>query len=166
MDEKWLLEQAAAEHFVAALNKLYATSYRVIEHSDKPDVIIRDLASGDTIGIEVTHLFYNGDEAKELLGKSDESNSRPDNDIVVIELIEKLNDLLEQKAQKARGYNHNHKLSLLVRVASPVFGTDDFDRFEHYIRVPISDYRHIWLLFFNAKSEKWDVIRTLKQVVF
>jgi hypothetical protein len=162
LDEKWLLEQAAAEHFVAALNNMYTTSYGVIEHSDRPDIVIKDLISGDTIGIEVTHLFYNGDEAKELLGKSDENNHRPDNVIILTELIEKLNNLLEQKAKKARGYKHTHKLSLLVRVASPVFGTDDFDRFKHYIRVPVSEYRHIWLLFFNFKSGNWDLIMTLK----
>lgn len=75
MGEKWLLEQAAAEHFVAALNKLYATSYRSIEHSDRPGIIIKGLAAGGIIGIEATLLFYNGDEAKELPGKSGEGSS-------------------------------------------------------------------------------------------
>ena len=162
MDEKWLLEQAAAEHFVAALNNMYATSYVVTEHSDRPDIVIKDLKTGDIIGTEVTHLFYDGAEAKELLGKSGENNNRPDNVIIVIKLIEKLNELLEQKAQKTKGYNHNYKLSLLVRVASPIFGTDDFERFKHYIRVPVSEYCHIWLLFFDTNSEKWDLIKTLK----
>jgi len=68
LDEKWLLEQVAAEHFIAALNMLYATSFRSIEHSDRPGIIIKGLAAGGIIGIEATHLFYNGDEAKELPG--------------------------------------------------------------------------------------------------
>jgi hypothetical protein len=162
LDEKWLLEQAAAEHFVTALNNMYAASYAVIEHSDRPDVVIEDVNTGDLIGIEVTHLYYNGDEAKELLGKSGENNYRPGDVNIALRLIEKLNDLLAQKAQKAAGYNHNNKLSLLVRVASPVFKIDDFDRYESFIRVPVSDYRHIWLLFFDADSEKWNIIRSLK----
>ncbi|NLI12331.1 hypothetical protein [Pelotomaculum propionicicum] len=37
-----------------------------------------------------------------------------------------------------------------------------FDRYESYIKVPVSDYRHIWLLFFNFENKAWDIIKTLQ----
>jgi len=159
LDEKWLMEQTAAEHFVAALNDLYATSYRILEHSDKPDIVIGDINTGRKIGIEVTHLFYNSEEAKALLGKSGNSPNGPED---IRSFIYRLNQLMEQKAQKAKGYNHQSELSLLIRVVSPVFSKDYFDKFERLIKVPRPEYNHIWLLFFNFENQKWDLIKTLK----
>lgn len=154
-----MLEQAAAEHFVAAINELYATSYQILAHSDKPDIIIGNLESGRRIGIEVTHLFYNSEEAKILLGKSDAEQDGPED---ILSFIYRLNKLLEQKAEKARGYDHGYDLALLIRVVSPVFEKSYFDRFERMIKVPQSEYSHIWLLFFDFNSHKWNLIKTLK----
>lgn len=159
LDEKWLLEQTAAEYFVAALNDLYATSFQILEHSDKPDIVIGDSNTGRKIGIEVTHLFYNSEEAKALLGKSDNSPNGLED---IRSFIDRLNQLLHQKAQKAKGYNHRSELALLIRVVSPVFSKDYFDRFERLIKVPQPEYKHIWLLFYNFADQKWDLIKTLK----
>ena len=82
LDEKWLLEQAAAENFVSAINKMYTTSYEILKHTDKPDILIGD--------------------------------------------------------------------------------KKHFDRYESYINVPDSDYRHIWLLFFDFENREWNTIKTLR----
>lgn len=159
LDEKWLLEQAAAENFVSTINNMYSTSYEILKHTDKPDILIGDQATGDKIGVEITHLFYDDEEAKTLLGKSPEIHNGLES---AISLIGNLNRLLEQKAKKARGYDHNYQLALLVRVVSPVFDKKYFDRYESYIKVPDSDYRHIWLLFFDSENRGWNSIKTLQ----
>ncbi len=158
-EEKWLLEQNAAEYLVEALNRQLGTDFRVVLHADRPDIVIEDLDTGQQIGVEVAHLFYDAEEARIFLGRST-ADHHPEEDLETY--IERLNRLLAQKAEKARGYSHKDELALLIRVVSAVFGISDFDRYEQLIKVPQSRYKFVWLLFYNWGSGKWDRIKALK----
>ncbi len=161
-EEKWLLEQNAAEYLVEALNRQLGTDFRVVLHADRPDIVIEDVDTGQQIGVEVAHLFYDAEEARIFLGRS-ASDHHPAEDLATY--LERLNKLLSQKADKARGYSHKDELALLIRVVSAVFGMSDFNRCEQLIQVPQSRYKFIWLLFYNWDSGKWDLIKALKQEI-
>lgn len=150
--EKWLLEEGAAFDLVEALNLEYGFSFVIVEHEDRPDIVIEDQSSGMRIGVEVTHLFYDSDEARMIFGRS-LSNERPSENIE--ECIRRLNALLLQKAEKARGYDHKAPLALLVRVVSQVFRREDFPIYNAKIIVPESDFRYIWLLFYDFNLKRW-----------
>jgi len=161
MDEKRALEQAAAEEFVEAINRITGSRFQIIRHHDKPDIVIADSLTGRTIGVEVTHLFYDEEEARLLLGRP--VDSVPAFKIETMEeFTDRLNELLAQKAEKSDGYEFSGELGLLVRVVSPMFTKADFDRYERLIRVPDNDYHHIWLLFCDFDREKWDIIKQLQ----
>jgi hypothetical protein len=158
-DEKWLLEQNAAEFFVDALNAQLGTAYVVALHGDRPDIVIEDTNTHHQVGVEVTHLFYDAKEARMLLGRSGPVYNQSEN---IESYINRLNSLLGQKGEKAKGYADYGELALLVRVASPVFGLDDFNRYESLIEVPQCDYRYIWLLFYSFVENKWNLLKSLK----
>lgn len=158
-DEKWVLEEKAAEYFVAALNKQLGTAYRVVLHSDRPDIVIEDIHTHHSLGVEVTHLFYDDEEARFFLGRSGADRLQAEHIEV---FIERLNRLLTQKSKKAKGYSNVRDLALLIRVMSPVFGVQDFTEVENLIEIPECNYRYIWLLFYNWETRKWDLIKFLK----
>ncbi len=158
-DEKWLLEQNAAEFFVKALNDKLGTSYVVVLHGDRPDIVIEDINTHHRLGVEVTHLFYDAEEARMLLGRSDPRYKEAEN---MESYIHRLNHLLAQKAEKAKGYTNYGELALLVRVASPVFGLEDFNNYQILIQVPQCQYKYIWLLFYNFADKKWNLLKSIK----
>jgi len=158
-DEKWLLEESAARALVATLNAHLGTAYEVVAHGDRPDIVIEDRQSGEKIGVEVTHLFYDQEEARMMLGRSQQLAHSPE---YIDEYIRRLNALLRQKAVKAKGYCHDFPLALLIRVASPVFHTHDFRAYVGKIVVPPSDFLYIWLLFYDFRQQRWAVLEQLR----
>jgi len=158
-DEKWALEEMAAEYFVAALNRKLGSAYQIVLHSDRPDIVIEDFHTGHSMWVEVTHLFYDDEEARFFLGRS--ASERPEAEQIEV-FIERLNKLLIQKSKKANGYSDARELALLIRVMSPIFGVEEFAQVETLIEVPECRYRYIWLLFFNWKDMQWDLIKFLK----
>jgi hypothetical protein len=152
LDEKWLLEEGAAVDLVEALNLRYGFSFEIVEHADRPDIVIEDPTSGMRIGVEVTHLFYDSDEARMIFGRSLNTERPPEN---IEECIRRLNALLLQKAEKAHGYDHEAPLALLIRVVSQVFKREDFQANMAKINVPASDFRYIWLLFYDFSLRRW-----------
>lgn len=159
LDEKWLMEESAALALVEILNLQQGTCFEIVRHYDRPDIVIEDKLSGWRIGVEVTHLFYDDAEARIFLGRSREVEHSPE---YIEEYIKRLNALLQQKAEKAKGYAHTDPLALLIRVVSPVFHTHDFEAYAPKIIVPASDFRYIWLLFYDFYVHRWTVIEQLR----
>jgi len=159
MNQKVKLEQAALNYFVEAYNSLNSTHLQPKEHRDKPDFIAEDSDSNRTVGIEVTGLFYDEDEAKMLLGRS----AKPIHSVMNSrELIMTLNKSLEDKAKKAQKYKFKDEMFLIVRVASPIFDQSTFDMFERDIIIPSSIFSEIWLVFYNSSKQAWDDLKRLK----
>lgn len=159
LDEKWLMEESAALALVEIFNLQQGTYFEIVAHFDRPDVVIEDKKSGQRIGVEVTHLFYDDAEARMFLGRSRQENHPPE---YIEEYINRLNGLLQQKAEKAKGYGHADPLALLIRVVSPVFHTHDFKVYASKIIVPASDFKYIWLLFYDFIAHRWTVLEQLR----
>ncbi|MFC2021558.1 hypothetical protein ACFLU1_07280, partial [Chloroflexota bacterium] len=120
---------------------------------------VEDSESGQTIGIEVKHLFYDPDEAKILLGRSTKPNH---NQMNTTELITTLNKLLEVAAESAESYDFNEKIFIIIRVASPIFDKSTFDMFEEDIIIPPSVFNEIWLIFYDSSKHAWGNLKYLK----
>lgn len=159
LDEKWLLEESAAQALVEILNLNQGTFYEIVEHTDRPDIVIENQLDGERLGVEVTHLFYDSEEARLVLGRSREHGHPPE---FIEEYIRRLNALLQQKTEKAKGYNHQYPLALLIRVVSPVFHFYDFKVYESRIVVPPSDFKIIWLLFYDFFVRRWTILEQLR----
>lgn len=157
--EKKLLEEYAVSYFLSELNRIEGQAYVINKHLDKPDFLVNDRLTGEEIGIEVTHLFYDPEEAKMLL---DRPRKFDHGSMDIHHLIDRLNRLIQQKAQKAPDYLPISKTILLVRVASPVFDKEDFDRLEQEIIVPENIFWQIWLLFRNSSDVGWGDLKRLK----
>lgn len=159
LNEKWMIEESAALALVETLNFQQGTSYEILIHADRPDIVIEDRRNGTRLGVEVTHLFYDSEEARFLLGRSQKQGHSPE---YIEEYIRRLNALLQQKSQKAKGYNHEYPLALLIRVVSPVFHLYDFKIYASRIVVPPSDFQIIWLLFYDFLERRWALLEQLR----
>jgi len=154
MNERLALERAACNYFLDSYNRLHDTAFEIVDHRDKPDFWARDTRSGEKIGIEVTHLFFDSREAKILLGRSPDGTHGT---MTISELIERLNDLLAQKITQTAKYNFEGRLFLLVRVASPIFDKKDFEIFEDEITFPPGNVLdEVWLLFLNQTTQTYN----------
>jgi hypothetical protein len=153
MEEKARLERAACEGFVQSYNAKYCTSFVVKEHRDRPDFLIAD-AFGEKIGIEMTHLYYDREQAKTSLGRGEKEKFH--GTMRTGELITALNTLLESKAAQAAKYNFGNRLFLVIRNTSPIHELADFEMFEEDIHIPPSHpFSHIWLLCQDPMTNKW-----------
>ena len=159
LDEKWLIEESAALALVEILNLQHGMKYEIFKHADRPDIVIENQLDGTRLGVEVTHLFYDSDEARIILGRSHEHVHSPE---YIEEYILRLNALLLQKSEKAKGYNHEYPLALLIRVVSPLFHIFNFNDYESRIVVPTSDYKIIWLLFYDFLERRWTQLKQLR----
>jgi len=159
LDEKWLIEEGAALALLEILNFQQGASYEIAEHADRPDIVIENRLDGKRLGVEVTHLFYDSDEARFVFGRSHKPSHPPE---YIEEYIQRLNGLLQQKSEKAKGYNHEYPLALLIRVVSPLFHMYDFKAYASRIVVPPSDFEIIWLLFYDFLERRWTILEQLR----
>lgn len=149
MNEKKRRELSTLDQFLGVLNQEKGRNFKLKVHRDKPDFEIQDNSVGEVLGIEVTDLFYDEDDAKMLLGRSKKNMS---NDQFSDELMEKLSERIKQKEEDAKGYSYNGSISLLIRVTSPIWGKSTFEMFEYDIQIPNTIYQEIWLVFSNSSE--------------
>lgn len=159
MNEKSQLERATLDYFIKAYNHLEKKRLELIKHGDRPDFITKDSLLNEIIGIEVKELFYDSDEAKILLGRSDTLTHGM---MLIDRLIIKLNDLIEKASESAKKYEFKSSLFLVIRIASPIFDKEDFQRFRDNIRVTLDTFSQIWLLFYNNSTLNWDNLERIK----
>ncbi|AFM42661.1 hypothetical protein Desaci_3780 [Desulfosporosinus acidiphilus SJ4] len=159
LNEKWLIEEGAAQALVKLLNSQQGKEYKIVQHADRPDIVIENLQDGSRLGVEVTHLFYDSEEARAIFGRSHAQSHPPE---YIEEYIRRLNALLQQKSEKAKGYCHQDPLALLIRVVSPIFHMLDFELYASRIIVPPSDFKIIWLLFYDFRERDWTLLERLR----
>lgn len=159
MNEKQWLEKSLINYFMQAMNSMHNCCYMVVSHRDRPDFIIKENLSNKKFGVEVTHLYYDSEEAKELFGRGHLS-------IPKIETIEHyiciLNKLLNKKFEKANGYYQSYDLILLIGITSSLFDRNDFENSREDIIISESKYSHICLVFFNELNQNWEDLMFLK----
>lgn len=153
MNEKENLEGAACDCFLDSYNATHACKFYIVRHQDKPDFIVQDFESGESLGIEVTHLYFDGKEAKMVLGRQPHEL----HGVMTLDaLIQKLNADLAEKVTRAARYEYVGKLVLLIRVASPIFDKQDFEMYADDICVPeLNTFAEIWLLFYSQETKTY-----------
>lgn len=152
MNENDALEEAACLYFIDAYNKSHGTHFEIKEHRDRPDFLVGASNTSETMGVEVTYLYYDSEEAKTLLGRSS-LPPHPDKEKNFDALAGRLNDLLMDKVKAAVAYDFGHKLFLLVRVACPVFNKSDFEMCSDWIDLHSGNpFAEVWLLFYSEQT--------------
>ncbi len=160
MDERQQLELAASTYFLQSYNARHRTNFQIVEHKDRPDFLVQDAQTGEKMGIEVMHLYFDAKEAQMVLGRrSNELHGV----MTISELIAKLNADLAEKIARAAKYNFDGRTLLVIRVASPIFDRADFDMFEDEITVPtLNTFDEIWLLFWDDSSKTYSDLKQMQ----
>jgi hypothetical protein len=154
--EKTLLEDYALKYLIEDYERQTGLKCKVISRQEGPDAVIE--INGNRIGLEITHLYYDREEAKILLGRSDYKQhglERFDT------LIYELNELLKKKAMKSYTYNCDYPVSLLIRNGSPIFGLSDFRNSIDHIYIPDNRYLNIWFLSRDDNDSRWRLLELI-----
>ena len=160
MSEKQDLELAACTYSIASYNAIHQANLELVQHRDKPDCVLRDAVTGELVGVEVTHLYYDATEAKMVLGRL---SKQLHGVMTISQLIEKLNADMAEKISRAAKYDFEGKLVLLIRVASPIFDKQDFEMYEDEIDVPeLNTFAEIWLLFWGQATGTYSDLMQLQ----
>ncbi|WP_044479542.1 hypothetical protein [Paenibacillus antibioticophila] len=149
-DEKFALENAAIDIFLNLLNIHHQDQYELVERRESPDFVLKS-QNGELLGIEVAHLFCDPEEAKMLLGRS---NNKMHGIEEFSDLLNVLNSLLKQKETKVLKYESTYPTSLVIRNGSPIFGMSDLLRDKERIYRP-SIYKNVWFVSKDGNYNDW-----------
>lgn len=150
--EKRYLERAAARIFIDIYNRNHEPKLRLLYQRERPDAVLQIQDSLQRqIGVEITHLFYDSEEAKMLLGRS--KVNKHSKEIIEL-LVKELNHRIQIKETKISTYATEYPIALLIRNASPAFGMSDILREKHLIYKPQAKFTHVWFLSRDG-SEEW-----------
>lgn len=155
-EEKARLERAAMLMFVRAMRLTYEQEWHIHEQRERPDFLMRGPLQ-EWVGIEVTHLYHNEEEARFLNGRADEEiHPLTTSD----ELLDALNRGLAKKALLSYGYDTFERLILLIRVSSPEVRKARVVEYLPRVVVPTSAFDEIWMLFYDYSHLDWaDLLR-------
>jgi len=159
MNEKLWLEESLMDYFIDSMNKMHGLSYSIVAHKDRPDFIIREKNQNKKFGVEVTNLYYDQEDAREIFGRGIITNSKVEN---IEHYVYILNQLLCKKAQKSKGYDPNLDLILLIGITSMLFDRNDFENSISDILLPESKFSIICLVFFNTLNKNWEDLMFIK----
>ncbi len=144
--ERESLEKATLEIFVCELNRQSAANWHIerFKAQERPDAILEDV-EGNLLGVEITHAYHDSEEAKILLGRSitDFSGLQSFDELLAV-----VKDRISDKAGKIPSYGCPYPISLIVRVASPIF---TFSQFRDALRrkqlkVSKGSIHEVWIL--------------------
>ncbi|MFC5406453.1 hypothetical protein [Cohnella soli] len=147
-EEKYALENAAAEIFLKLYNINHLDQFEIVERRESPDFVLKN-KNGDLLGLEIAHLFYDSEEAKMLLGRS---NNRTHGIETFDKFLDNLNNLLRHKETKKSIYESSYPTSLVIRNTSPLFGMSDVLRAKDLIYKP-TGYKSVWFISKDEISE-------------
>jgi hypothetical protein len=153
-EEKHRLETAAIDLFINISREGRCIDYHVADKQECPDFVLED-EQGNKIGVEVTHIFYDSEEAKMLLGRSDKKIHGLEN---FDTFIEELNKAFKKKGEKGNNYKSEYPLSLLIRNASPLWGLEDIEHSLDKLHVPTDVYQEVWMLT-RDNSSNWYLVK-------
>ncbi|OPH50683.1 hypothetical protein BC351_35825 [Paenibacillus ferrarius] len=141
-DEKKAMELAAVDIFLALYNRNNPIDLRLIQQQEKPDALLEDEAS-HPIGLEVTHLFYDTEEARRMMSLSELTRPGPE---LLETFIKVINDRIRTKEHKFKDYSHDYPCMLLIRNVSLLFGMSDILGMKNKLVLPEGYFTQVWLL--------------------
>jgi len=155
VNTKKKLEREAVDLFVRLYNQTADNRLRLLYQQEKPDAVLMD-SRGNKLGLEITHLFYSEQEARQLFQREHRSIICLESTESIDTLIESLNQLVLRKEEKSIGYSSDYPLALLIRNQSPSFGWSDFNLAWDKIAAPSGAFTEVWLLTKeHAATEQW-----------
>lgn len=155
-EDKARLERAAMLMFLHALRLHHGRELHIVEQRERPDFLVTD-ERGRQIGVEVTHLYHNEEEARYLNGRAT-SGIHPLT--TVEELLHALNRGLLNKANLSFGYAAPEGLMLLIRVPSPTVQKATILAHRERLLLHPSAFDEIWMLFYDFDRLDWaDLLR-------
>ncbi|WP_248929691.1 hypothetical protein [Paenibacillus hamazuiensis] len=146
--EKRTLERAAIRLFVNLYNLRSRPKLRLLYQQEKPDAVLED-EKRRKLGMEITHLFYDQQEAMMLMGRFSGQHA-PES---MEHLVGRLNELIRRKEEKKKSYMPDFPISLLIRNTSPVFGLTEFMKSRELIYEPKGVFQDIWFLTHDGSAD-------------
>lgn len=153
-DERRELEKAAVRLFLPRYEKVTGKKWHA-EMGDRPDAVLR-ADDGMVLGLEVAHLYGDGEEARFVLNRSPKRIFGLQEFGAVLERLEKL---IKKKAEVASRYDCTFPLVLLVRSASPLWEPDDFRRAARFPPPVPAPFQEAWLLARKGWEAGWQLLR-------
>jgi hypothetical protein len=144
-------EKVIVEKFAKAYALEHAIYLEDISDRERPDFEATIKETGERVGIEVTGLYQNQEEAMINYGKIPEWDTFTGS---LDEIVTSLNILLEKKATLSSEYEFEGRLLLAIWAGSMVFNRPfDFKFILDQIKVPSSQFNQIWLILEDEKDE-------------
>ncbi|MBD0379475.1 hypothetical protein [Paenibacillus sedimenti] len=140
--EKKALEQTAIDIFMELYNLNHEQPLKLVRQQEKPDALLED-AEQNRVGLEVTHLFYDEEEARLMMARSE--LPKPGTE-VLDRFIHVINDRVRSKEEKFKDYSHEQPCMLLIRNVSLLFGMSDVLGRKHKLALPRGQFTQVWLL--------------------
>lgn len=159
MDEKERIERKALAFFLRLYNRKFGTKFRLFKKRERPDFEIKDKITGQIRGVEVSHIFHDKKEAMMMLGRD---LSHIHGIITAQDHVDVVMRILNQKAEKIRGYNCAHPIILVLRDFSKIFSAKTLFDARLGLKVPASEYIQIWYLTRTKPMDKWDKLVRIK----
>jgi|TARA_B110001454_G_scaffold137289_1_gene127572 hypothetical protein len=157
------IERDAARHFLRLYEHIYKTPMRNIWHNEpsKPDISCH--LNGKPLDLEIAHLYASSSEAKiltrEIISQVQGSDSIIKPSDKELELLHYLSDLVNMDSQqrlttalthllnsKAKKTYDSSRVWLVIRNASPLWKTKDFEQCIKHFNMPKNPFEQIWLL--------------------
>lgn len=150
-EDKARLERAAMLMFIRAMRLKYGRTLSIYEQRERSDFWALDEA-GRQVGVEITHLYHNEEEARFL-------NGRALTDIHPITttdgFLDALNRSLLKKAPLSFNYEAPDGLMLLIRVTSPQVKKAEIEANLARVQMPPSAFDEVWMLFYDYDELDW-----------
>jgi hypothetical protein len=145
-------EEIYIYRFVVAYEFKYKQVLKVVEKNrERPDFSVRINKTGELIGVEVTGIFQNEEEAKIMWGKYKNWNKfTGDNE----ELINELQRIIYKKIEKVLEYDFDGRIFLVIFLGSIVFNEwADACYLHKYLNIPFNKFERIYLLVKEKTTE-------------
>ena len=137
-------ELAILDRFKSAFEKEFGSTLSEIRYRDRPDFEVQDPRTGDKLGIEIAGTYQNTREARIQYWDIDNWGTFTGS---TDDLVDSINRVIAKKSEKARDYDFEGRLALVVWLGSLVFNEKiDVDFFRHEISIPENPFADIWLI--------------------
>lgn len=125
-----------------------------IIYQDMPDFLATIPTTGELIGIEVTGVYQDEEEAKIQYWRVDKWGKYTGDQK---KIIAEMNRILASKAQKSREYDFDGRLLLVLFLGSLVFNEAiDMKYMRPYLNIPDNGYSEIWVIV-RDRNDSYDL---------
>lgn len=157
------IERDAARYFLRWFESLYQIPMRNIWHNEpsKPDISCH--LDGEPLDLEIAHLYASASEAKiltqEIILQTQGTEAAVNANDKELELLNYLADLVEMDSKlrletaltrlltnKAKKTYDSPRVWLVIRNASPLWKSKEFERCIEGFNMPKNPFEQIWLL--------------------